>query len=131
VEYLIWYVGEVGTAVYVVNVSACWPLLRKLLPKWLGTTRNDGGGATDHSSFRLRSAFQKPAPHNAPTMLSESEENLAMHTLHLNRSDEGEFEEGESDQSQCWAKAMGDGNHRRSAPGIVKTVEFEVSKATL
>lgn len=121
--------GEVGTAVYVVNVPACWPLIRKLLPKWLGTTRNDSGGVTDHSSFRLRSAFQKPAPHGATAMLSESEENLAMDTLY--RSDQGGFEESEFDQSQYRVKAMGDGNHRRCAPGIVKTVEFEVSKATL
>jgi hypothetical protein len=35
------------------------------------------------------------------------------------------------DQSQYQAKATGDGDLRRSAPGIVKTVEFEVSKATL
>lgn len=34
--YLRWYVGEVATAVYVVNVPACWPLLRKVfkLDNW-------------------------------------------------------------------------------------------------
>lgn len=132
-QYLIWYVGEVGTAVYVVNVPACWPLLRKCLPKWLGTSRNASGGATDHSSFRLRSAFQRPAPHNPPAMLSESEENLAMHNVYLHGSEEGRMEENENelDQSQYRAKATGDGDRRRSAPGIVKTVEFEISKATL
>ena len=34
--YLRWYVGEVSTAVYVVNIPACWPLLRKVfkLDNW-------------------------------------------------------------------------------------------------
>jgi hypothetical protein len=117
--------------VYVVNVPACWPLLRKLFPKWLGTTLNASGGTTDHASFRLRSAFQRPAPHNPPAMLSESEENLAMHAVSLHRSEEGGMEENGFDQGDYQAKATGDGDRRCSAPGIVKTVEFEVSKATL
>ena len=126
-----WYVGEIGTAVYVVNVPACWPLLRKLLPKWLGTSRNGSGGVTDHSSFRLRSAFQRPAPHNPPAMFSESEENLAMPTVYLQRNEEAGMEENEFDQGQYRAKATADGHHGQSALGIVKTVEYEVSKATL
>jgi len=129
-QYLIWYVGEVGTAVYVVNVPACWPLLRKMLPKWLGTSRNASAGATDHSSFRLRSAFQRPASHhNPPAMLSESEENLAVHNVYLHGVDEGRMGDNDFDQSHYRAKATGDGNGRRSPTGIVKTVEFEVSKA--
>lgn len=131
VEYLIWYVGEIGTAVYVVNVPACWPLLRKLLPKWLGTSRNGSGGATDHSSFRLRSAFQRPAPHNPPAILSESEENLAIPPAYLQRNDEGGTEENEFDLGQYRAKATGSRNHGQSTLGIVKTVEYEVSKAML
>jgi hypothetical protein len=54
-----------------------------------------------------------------------------MHTLHLHRSEEGGSEEIEFEQSQYRAEATGDGHHKQSAPGIVKTVEFEVSKATL
>jgi hypothetical protein len=64
-------------------------------------------------------------------MISESKENLATHTLSLHRSEEGGMDETGFDQSQYQAKATGDGDLRRSAPGIVKTVEFEVSKATL
>jgi hypothetical protein len=64
-------------------------------------------------------------------MPSESEENLAVDTPYLHRSKEGGLEENEFDQSQYQAKVMGDGDHRQSAPGIVKTVEFEVSNATL
>jgi hypothetical protein len=64
-------------------------------------------------------------------MISESEENLAVHTVSLQRGEEYGIEENGFDQSQYQAKATGDGDLRRSAPGIVKTVEFEVSKATL
>jgi hypothetical protein len=41
------------------------------------------------------------------------------------------MEETGFDQSQYQANATGDGDRRRSAAGIVKTVEFAVSKATL
>lgn len=64
-------------------------------------------------------------------MLSESEENLARHTVYVHGSEEGKMEENGFDQSQFRANATRDGDRRRSAPGIVKTVEFEVSKATL
>jgi hypothetical protein len=64
-------------------------------------------------------------------MISESEENLAMHAVSLHRSEESGMEENAFDQSQYQANATGDGDRRRSTPGIVKTVEFEVSKATM
>nr|OQO29396.1 hypothetical protein B0A51_02214 [Rachicladosporium sp. CCFEE 5018] len=68
VEFLKWYVGEFGTAVYVVNVPACWPLLRKILP-----------GSTDTRAHSSNTQFNSYQMHpSAPTrrVLSESEEDL-------------------------------------------------------
>jgi len=54
-----------------------------------------------------------------------------MPTVYRHGIEDGGVEEVGHDQSQYRAKATGAGDYGRSAPGIVKTVEFKVSKATL
>jgi len=128
VQYLIWYIGEVSTAVYVVNAPACWPLLRKLLPNWLSTTHNASTGATDRSSGRIQSAYQGSAPRGLPAMPSESEENLAMHNLYRQFSEEDGKTENELNHGRYRTEITGDCYHERTAPGILKTVDFKVLK---
>ena len=54
--YLRWYVGEVATAVYVVNVPACWPLLRKVfkLDNW--SKNRTVAGDPMHATYSRRSS---------------------------------------------------------------------------
>ncbi|KAK3617711.1 hypothetical protein LTR22_026640 [Elasticomyces elasticus] len=76
-EFLKWYVGEVGTAVYVVNVPACWPLLRKIFPWATRSGTSLPGSGSRLNSYQMRSiAPTKKSIHSMPGM-SESEENLA------------------------------------------------------
>ncbi|KAK3616321.1 hypothetical protein LTR56_026030 [Elasticomyces elasticus] len=76
-EFLKWYAGEVGTAVYVVNVPACWPLLRKLFP-W--ATRSDTslpGRGSRLNSYQMRSVAPTKKSTQSMPGLSENEANLA------------------------------------------------------
>jgi hypothetical protein len=54
-----------------------------------------------------------------------------MPTVYRLGIEDGGVEDGGYGQGQYRAKATGAGDCGRSAPGIVKTVEFKVSKATL
>lgn len=81
--YLRWYVGEVGTAVYVVNIPACRPLLQKILEATnlasTTTQTNDHQYTTNQYglnrySRRTHDAF---SPSGKKPSVSESEIHLA------------------------------------------------------
>ncbi|KAK5163115.1 uncharacterized protein LTR77_010899 [Saxophila tyrrhenica] len=60
VVYLRWYAGEVGTAIYVVNIPACRPLLRRILQK-AGFTATE----TRSSDLRYNSDPQYGSKHHS------------------------------------------------------------------
>ncbi|KAK3114642.1 hypothetical protein LTR53_006854 [Teratosphaeriaceae sp. CCFEE 6253] len=123
-EYLKWYVGEVGTAIYVVNVPACWPLLRKLFP-WAtrsGTSQQASG--TRLHSYNVRSGPPaRKSVHSTPGM-SESEENLASDDFYAKSAAQG-WDPGAGAQNSADAKFGGLGGEGPAASGhaIVKTIE--------
>ena len=117
------YVGEVGTAVYVVNVPACWPLVRKLLPRVFGSSGTNGTG---RSSIRLRSDTQKPS-HRPRVGLSESEENLASERSSAPQASVAQASGQNVNGYHYWAEATGANTDKTSAAGIVKTVQVDVS----
>jgi len=127
VEYVKWYIGEVGTAVYVVNVPACWPLLRKLFPWATRTSTLQSPSATGNSSYALRSGAEKrsktkSAIHNSRTGWSESEENLALDMATFGKSSNawpGNMHNASADARS--GELHDEGNMQ--GPGIVKTVE--------
>ncbi|KAJ9632398.1 hypothetical protein H2203_000803 [Taxawa tesnikishii (nom. ined.)] len=83
--YLNWYAGEVATSIYVANVPACWPLLRKLFG--LNTWSHQAFGTSGNNDLtQLRrlhpvygnSSRRDPTSNNDTTLgPSESEERLA------------------------------------------------------
>lgn len=125
-KYLIWYVAEVGTAVYVVNVPACWPLLRKAFPRVFGYSGNSGNAASGHSSFRLRSDIRKSSQVLAMTS-SESEENLASELAHVQHGRDDKTAVYNPGGNNYWAGARGTTPSDESTEGITKTVQVDVS----
>lgn len=63
-------------------------------------------------------------------MPSESEENLAMHNLYRQSSEEDGKNENELNHGRYRTQITGEGYHEQSAPGILKTVDFKVLNVT-